>query len=550
MTFLPIVERELRVAARRHSTYWSRVGAALMGLVVSVYLYVVASPFAQAQLGLVLFTALAWISLVYCLLAGPRLTADCVSAEKREGTLGLLFLTDLKDYDIVLGKLAASSTRAFYGLLALFPVLGVAVLFGGVTGTQFYRVVLVLLNTLFFSLAAGVFASVWFQRRSNAAGLSFLVVLALSLGPPACYRLGLWLWGWPPMAQRYLLVPSPGWALALAASPVGRGAPVLHLFWSSVAFTHVLAWLFLGGASLALPHAWRERPASATRLRWRARWRQWCYGNGAARAAFRRRLLDVNAFFWLAARDRLKPAYVWAFLGLVVAGCLYGWLYYPDWREDPAPLAFISLVIHGILKLWLGMTVVHRLAEDRQSGTLELILSTPLTTRELFWGQRRALWRQFGWPLVAVVAADILFCYLTMREEYGEHTVTAMLYGAHVLILMADAYAISWVGLWMAVAAKRPHHAGPAVLLRVLVLPWFLFLTLTIAYEILGLRYRWGWDISGKQAVAIWFAIALATDIVFLVYARLKLAYGFRTAVAQRFEAGRPGFWAWLFGRR
>jgi hypothetical protein len=550
MTFLPVVERELRVAARRRSTYWSRVGAALMGLAISVYLYVATSPFGQPQLGLVLFNALAWISLLYCLVVGPRLTSDCVSAERREGTLGLLFLTDLKGYDIILGKLAASSTRAFYGLLAMFPVLGVAVLFGGVTGTQFYQVVLVLLNTLLFSLAAGVFASVWFQRWGNALGLSFLLVLAFSLGPVACFAVA-WLWQGMPMSQGpvHWLVPSPGFALALAASPGVPGAPV-HLFWPSVACTHVLAWLFLAGASLALPRAWRERPASTTRLHRRARWRQWCYGNGAARAAFRRRLLDVNPLFWLAARDRLKPAYVWGFLGLVAGGCLYGWLYYPDWREETELLALVSVAVHGALKLWLGTVVVHRLAEDRQSGILELILSTPLTTKELFWGQRRALLRQFGGPLVAVLAADVLFCYLSMRREYGERTFLAMLYGAHVLILLADAYAISWVGLWTAVTAKRPNHAAAAALQRVLVVPWLLFITLGIAFEILDMERRWGWDISGKQAVAIWFAIGLATDIVFLVHARLKLAHRFRTAATQLFDARRAGFLAWLFGGR
>ena len=551
MTFLPIVERELRVAARRQGTYWSRVGAALLALVVSVYCYVVTSPFAQAELGLVVFTALAWISLIYCLLAGPRLTADCVSVEKREGTLGLLFLTDLRGYDIVFGKLAASSTRAFYGLLALFPVLGLAVLFGGVTGTQFYRVVLVLLNTLFFSLAAGVFASVWFRRWGNARGLSFLVVLVLSLGPVACFGLATGLWGWAPPSQEYLLVPSPGFALLLATAPATWSAPV-HLYWPSVASTHVLAWVLLGVASLALPHAWRERPASATRLHWRARFQQWCYGNGAARAAFRRRLLDVNAFLWLTARDRLAPAHVWAFMGLVAAGCLYGWLYHPDLRDETGLLLFASLFAQGVLKLWLGTVVVHRLAEDRHSGTLELILSTPMTDRELFWGQRRALWRQFGWPLVALAAADILFCYLTMRQEYGEHTETAMFYGAHILILFADAYAISWVGLWTAVTAKHPNHAAGAVLLRVLVLPWFVFITLTFAYEVLHMRYRWGWDPFDKPGtpIAIWFAIALATDIAFVVHARLKLAHRFRAAAARRFEAARASFWARLFGGR
>ena len=34
MTFLPIVGRELRVAARRPATYWSRLGTAVIAFVI------------------------------------------------------------------------------------------------------------------------------------------------------------------------------------------------------------------------------------------------------------------------------------------------------------------------------------------------------------------------------------------------------------------------------------------------------------------------------------------------------------------------------------
>src|SRR5256885_5281345 len=64
-----------------------------------------------------LFRALFGFAFVYCLFIGARLTADCLSEEKREGTLGLLFLTDLKGYDVVFGKLAATSVNSIYALV-------------------------------------------------------------------------------------------------------------------------------------------------------------------------------------------------------------------------------------------------------------------------------------------------------------------------------------------------------------------------------------------------------------------------------------------------
>ena len=68
-----------------------------------------------------------------CLFSGVFLTADSLSGEKREGTLGLLFLTDLKGYDVVFGKLIATSLNGFYALLAIFPVLALPLVMGGVT---------------------------------------------------------------------------------------------------------------------------------------------------------------------------------------------------------------------------------------------------------------------------------------------------------------------------------------------------------------------------------------------------------------------------------
>src|SRR5215210_1133269 len=101
MTLLPIVARELRVASRRAATYWTRFIFGVLAIVVGSFVWAMVFRESSRETGRALFTS------------------DCVSEEKREGTLGLLFLTDLKSYDIVLGKLTASSVTAIYGLLAI-----------------------------------------------------------------------------------------------------------------------------------------------------------------------------------------------------------------------------------------------------------------------------------------------------------------------------------------------------------------------------------------------------------------------------------------------
>ena len=174
MTFLPIVGRELRVAARRRGTYWTRVVAALAAVSIGAWWLLVMARQPSNVIGEGLFQALSTLAFSYALLAGVLITSDCLSEEKRDGTLGLIFLTDLKGYDVVLGKLAATSINACYGMVAIFPVLAIPLLLGGVTPAEFWRVIFVCLNTLFLSLAAGMFASSISRLERKAMGATFL----------------------------------------------------------------------------------------------------------------------------------------------------------------------------------------------------------------------------------------------------------------------------------------------------------------------------------------------------------------------------------------
>src|SRR5687768_2514472 len=104
----PVVERELRQAARNrwhHSRRALAAGAAM--LVALALLALGGGTLLPADLGEGLFLALAVIALLLALFAGPLLTADALSEERRLGMLGQLFLSRLGATDIVFGKLAA-----------------------------------------------------------------------------------------------------------------------------------------------------------------------------------------------------------------------------------------------------------------------------------------------------------------------------------------------------------------------------------------------------------------------------------------------------------
>ena len=235
-------------------------------------------------------------------------TADCLSEEKRQGTLGLLFLTDLKGYDVVLGKIVATSLNGFYGLLSIFPVLALPLLMGGVTSSEFWRMLLVLVSTFLFSLAAGIFASAWCHDARQSAGLNFLLLLLFATGLPACACLHAyfsnsprWISGW--------LCPCPIFAFYVSFDSTYVLQKVY--FWWSVAIIQGMTWLQVFLAAWVIPWSWRERGSTKGGLQWRDWWQRWLYGDAPARAAYRKRLLETNAFYWLAARVRFKPAGVW-----------------------------------------------------------------------------------------------------------------------------------------------------------------------------------------------------------------------------------------------
>src|ERR1700746_3361578 len=112
MTFLPLLERELNPRATAHATYWLRSGIGLIGILISMEAIGLGALAAPALAGKYIFNGLVGSAfLLSC--GGCLLTADTLSAELREGTLVLLFLTRVKTLDILLSKLGSIGFAGF-----------------------------------------------------------------------------------------------------------------------------------------------------------------------------------------------------------------------------------------------------------------------------------------------------------------------------------------------------------------------------------------------------------------------------------------------------
>jgi ABC-type transport system involved in multi-copper enzyme maturation permease subunit len=132
------------------------------------------------NIGGIVYLIVTYLAFAICALEGVRHTADCISEEKREGTLGLLFLTDLNGYDVVFGKLAAVSLASAQALLAMVPILGCVLFLGGVTAGEIARAAIALVSLMYFSLSLGLWVSSRSRIASHAMGATlFLLVLVL-----------------------------------------------------------------------------------------------------------------------------------------------------------------------------------------------------------------------------------------------------------------------------------------------------------------------------------------------------------------------------------
>ena len=530
MTFLPIVERELIEASRRRGTHWIRLlaAAAGLGLGALVLLNMRAAP--PAELGMDLFRVLAGAAYFYCLFVGVFRTADSLSEEKREGTLGLLFLTDLKGYDIVLGKLVATSLNAFYGLLALFPVMAIPLLLGGVTLGEFWRVVLVSLNLLGFSLAVGMFCSSLSRDERRALVVAFLIVLFFAVGVPLLVWLG-YAWRrarpWP----EYLLIPSPSYAAVMALVGMFKRGSGPNYFYRSVGFTLGLSWALLLASSLIVPRTWQDRIQDAAALRRRERLNRLKLGSSRQRRAFRQRALELNPFYWLGARQRMKGIAVWGFLTAGGAIWCLGLIFDGrDWTDEPVCM-LTALIAHSVLKFWVATEAARRFSLDRQSGALELLLSTPISVKEIIRGQVMSLERQFAGPVVVVLLADFVFLL------HGRHQGGAVLpWVAGMSVLLVDLITLSWLGMWRGLNSRRPNRAAIAALAQVLVLPWVLYVAVItlggLAGSLIVSRI-----FNGTTAIYLWLAISLGTDALFGLRAWHRLLTRFRERATQRFDS-------------
>ena len=98
----------------------------------------------------------------------------------------------------------------------------------------------------------------------------------------------------------------------------------------------------------------------------------------------------------------------------------------------------------------------------------------------------------------------------------------------------------------MGLAARNPKRAFSGAATRILILPWigFAIFLMFAALAPPDVQAKLAW----KHFLGVWFALSLAADIGFGIWARQKLLAEFRIVATQRYQP-RASWWKRLFGK-
>jgi ABC-type Na+ efflux pump permease subunit len=180
----PIFMREFQTVPRRGAHYLARSASLGLLWVIGVTAWQAAVGWHRtallgetARFGLMLFQIFTYVLLTLLLFFAALSAASTVSQEKDRRTFILLLLTDMRDYEIVLGKLLGSLLPIGLLLLGSTPVLAVLLLLGGIAPEQVLQAVLILAATAFGSGSLGGLVALWRDRTFQSLALSVLFLV-------------------------------------------------------------------------------------------------------------------------------------------------------------------------------------------------------------------------------------------------------------------------------------------------------------------------------------------------------------------------------------
>jgi ABC-type Na+ efflux pump permease subunit len=441
----PIFNRELLTLPRRPRHYLLRVAylGVLWVLALTAWQAVVGWDRAAtlgdaARFGLLLFKVLTYVQLTFLLFFAALSAASAITLEKDRRTFILLLLTDLRNHEVVLGKLVASLLQIFLFLAGTLPVLMLLLFLGGVDPSQVVKAVVVLAGTAMAAGSLGCLIALWRDKTFQTLALTVLclvlylcLVHALAVLP---YIPADTVASWQQYLEPYLAlhgvlepldVPGAGLDPAFGFALAMLGASVLLNLWGIL---RLRAWNPSGE-----PVMQRERPedeeekdraaAHAAPGPVRHVWANPILWREIATRAYGRRMLLVKAAYFLV-------------LGLI---CWYALepLFAGHRREWAAAWGLVPVCILSLLLV--SAQAVTAITSERDLGALDLLLVTDLTPGEFIFGKLLGICYNAKEyllpPLLLAVFYGVRRLLASPPEAAGNLEATLCVLGGAVLLL-------------------------------------------------------------------------------------------------------------------
>jgi ABC-type Na+ efflux pump permease subunit len=394
-----------------------------------------------ARFGLLLFQVLTlYVQLPLLLFFSALSAASTVAREKDRRTFVLLLMTDLRNYEIVLGKLLGSLLQIGLLLAGMVPVLGLLVLLGGIAPAQVGEATLILAATAVAAGSLGCLVALWREKTFPALALTtlFLVLyVCLVRALAAVPALVAWLAGGSDYGMAHLVETGQVWldpflALENVLEPSSHAEATVAPAYGFAGAMLLLSVALNIWAMLRLrvwnpsgePIMQREAPdAALEEEKDRAKahaapgavrrvwpnpilWREMCT------RAYGRRPLMVKVAYFIA----LALICYFAFESVWVSG-------------NRAPrLAVYGLVPIGVLSLLLvSAQAVTAITSERDTGALDLLLVTDLTPHEFIFGKLWGIcYNVKEYLLPPLILTVVYACFLMLATPPRAHPELAL----------------------------------------------------------------------------------------------------------------------------
>lgn len=339
-----------------------------------------------AAFGRYLFGVLAIVQLVMVTAVSLLFSVGVIAQEKDRRTLLLLLMTDLRNRELVLGKLLGSLLPVLVLIGVSLPVFCVVRLLGGVTLSQVLWCEALCLVTAFVVGSWGTLVAYWREKTFQTLSIGVLgVVLLVGLAEGTVSLLGLE----SPVGRLAalfnpfrglidLLNPLSDRLTVHGGTVVPPWHPIVALGLLAVGMVVLTSCMVRRWNPSQLVHEqarrMKEETAVAERSRHRVVWEQPILWREIATSAYGRKMIFIKLVY------------------LAIAAALFVWVRQPGVSEElvlgmlpRAAAGFVLLTIIGLLLVTAQS--VTSLTSEQDGQTLELLLVTEVTAKEFIFGK-------------------------------------------------------------------------------------------------------------------------------------------------------------------